>query len=239
MANEQDNRKKSGGREKSALNEKDLEAIQYLKDSVADGKHWYPSLLEAIRMWASREEDFRGRHLNYLIDNEAFDWLLLAERLCTEIEGNIPEQEKIALLFFDKPPLNLSRDDFKKLIGPAKYKAYLNYTYGVLVEEALILAVVGEVRKERRSLGSNRDRGVLDEACRKIYGLDEQALLSEFVKAKRYYGRQKFSLSDLKEFNYWLFKYRLKRCEKPRIASDTRKALLYLQNAMELKGTGH
>jgi hypothetical protein len=44
------------------------------------------------------------------------------------------------------------------------------------------------------------------------------------------------SLSDMKEFHYWLFKYRLKRSEKPKIASDTRKALVYLQHIMESKG---
>jgi hypothetical protein len=216
--------------------EKDTEAIRHLKESVAEGKHWYVSILEAIKIWNSKEEDFKGRHLNYLIDNEAFDWLLLAERLCEEISNYIPEKERIDLLFSDKPPLSLSRDDFKKLIGAAKYKAYLNFTYGVLVEEALISAVVEEVRKERRSVGSSSDSGVSDKAFDRIYGADEQSLLQDFLKEKRYYGRTRMSLSDMKEFYYWLFKYRIKRSEKPRIASDTRKALVYLHRMMEIKG---
>jgi hypothetical protein len=220
----------------SALSEKDIQAIKHLKESVAAGKHWYIAILEAIKIWSSKEEDFNGRHWKYLIDDEAFDWLLLAERLAEEIAGHIPEQEKMALLFYDMPPLSLSKDDFKKAIGAAKYKAYLNYTYGVLVEEALISAVMEEVRKEKRSLGSSNDSGVTDKAYKRIYGADEQALLAEFMKEKHYYGRVTMSVSDLKEFYYWLFKYRVKRSEKPRIASDTKKALVYLQRMMEKKG---
>jgi hypothetical protein len=236
MENEEKDTGTSEGKKRARLNEKDHEAIEHLKKSVTGGKHWYISILEAVKMWNSREEDYKGRHLNYLIDNEAFDWLLLVERLADEIADYIPEDQKVALLFFDKPPLSLSKDDFKKIIGTAKYKAYLNYTYGVLVEEALIEAVVEEVRKEKRSMGSNSDNGVRDKAFKHIYGGDEQSLLQEFLKERHYYAKTRMSLSDMKEFYYWLFKYRIKRSEKPKVASDTRKALLYLQRIMEKKG---
>jgi hypothetical protein len=236
MVDEQKDTGKTTSRKRARLNEKDKEAIRHLQESVAGGKHWYISILEAIKMWNSREEDYKGRRLQYLIDNEAFDWLLLVERLSDEIEAYIPEEQKVALLFFDKPPLSLSKEDFKKIIGIAKYKAYLNFTYGVLVEEALVSAVVDEVRKEKRSLGSNSDNGVRDKAFKRIYGGDEQSLLQDFLKEKRYYGKTRLSLSDMKEFYYWLFKYRIKRSEKPKVASDTRKALLYLQHIMEKKG---
>jgi hypothetical protein len=33
------------------------------------------------------------------------------------------------------------------------------------------------------------------------------------------------SMSESKEFTYWLFKYRVARSDKARIASDTRKGL--------------
>lgn len=236
MVNEDQDTGTTDGKKSARLNEKDREAIRHLKESVAAGKHWYISILEAIKLWNSREEDYKGRHLNYLIDNEAFDWLLLVERLTDEISDYIPEDQKVALLFFDKPPLSLSKEDFKKIIGIAKYKAYLNYTYGVLVEEALVTAVMEEVRKEKRSVGSSSDSGVRDKAFTRIYSGDEQALLQDFIKEKRYYGKTRMSLSDMKEFYYWLFKYRMKRSEKPKIASDTRKALLYLQNILEKKG---
>jgi len=70
----------------------DARAIEHLKQAIASGKHWYIVLLEAIRLWKSAEEDYNGRHLRYLINGEAFDWLLLAERLSDEISQYIPEQ---------------------------------------------------------------------------------------------------------------------------------------------------
>ncbi len=208
--------------------EADKKAIQHLKKAIAEGKHWYLALLEAIGMWRSSEEDCGEHHYCYLIDGEAFDWLLLAQRLCDEINGLIPEEEKIALLFFDRPPIELTKDEFKQLIGPAKYRAYLNYLYGVLVEEALLLSVLDEIRKERRALGLPENATLVDEAYQRIYGAPQKTLLREFRKEKGYRQRQSITLDELKEFTYWLFKYRLKRSEKARVASDTKKALLYL-----------
>ena len=111
----------------------DAQAIQQLKSAIAEGKHWYVALLEAIKLWASTEEDYNERHYKYLIDNEAFDWLILAERLCEEADGLIPEKERSKLLFFDQAPIELTKDEFKNLIGGSKYQAYLNYLYGILV----------------------------------------------------------------------------------------------------------
>jgi hypothetical protein len=214
----------------------DAKAIAHLKQAVANGKHWYMALLEAIKLWKSAEEDYHGRHLRYLIDGEAFDWLLLAERLSDEISESIPEKERINLLFFDLPPLELTREEFKKLIGPVKYRAYLNYLYGVLVEENLISAVVDEIRKERLASGLNKHEDILDKAYRRIYGDDQQTLLDSFRKEKRYPKRKSMTLSELKEFTYWLFKYRIKKCDKSRVASDTKKALIKMQrNASRVK----
>jgi len=192
-------------------------------------------LLEAIKFWNSTEENYKGRHLIYLLEGEAFDWLELAERLCDEVTGQIPEEELINLLFYDIPPVNLPGDEFQNLIGPVKYKAYLNYTYGVLVEEALIEAVMEEVRKEKRSLGSNKDDGVADRAYKRIYGATEEAMLGQFIRTKGYERRRNIYLSDMKEFMYWLFKYRVKNSDSSRVASDTRKALVFIQKTMPLK----
>jgi len=213
----------------------DAKAIEHLKEAIANGNHWYLALLEAIKLWSSTEEDYNERHFRYLIEGEAFDWLLLAERLCEEVADIIPEKERILLLFFDQPPLELSRDEFEKYIGAAKYKAYLNYLYGILVEEALILAVVSEVRKEGRALGLTKYEDDLDKAYQRIYGTDQQDLLNKFRTEKKYLKRKSISLSELKEFTYWLFKYRLKICDKSRVASDTNKALVQMQRNLALK----
>jgi hypothetical protein len=213
----------------------DSEAIERLKNAIGEGRNWYEALLEAIRLWCSPEEDYGGRHRQYLIDNEAFDWLALAERLCEDLDGLISKKELVNLLFFCVPPIDLPRDEFKKLIGAPKYQAHLNYFYGILVEEFLILAVTDEIRKRKRVLGSNNDEGVIDEAYQRIYDAPQSVLLKQFRKEKHYPQLRSISLTELNEFTYWLFKYRVRTRDKSRVASDTKKALTKLHKLLELK----
>jgi len=207
----------------------DAEAIRHLKQAIASGKHWYLALLEAIGLWCSAEEFHNGRVYRYLIAGEAFDWLLLAERLCDSVDGLIPREEEDALLFNGKKPLCLSPNQVKELIGSGKYYQYLNYFYGITVEESLILVVQEEVQKEKRTLGYNDKRDITDEACRRIYDADRSELLKPFRREKGYPQLRSITLTELKELTYWLFKYRLKHCERARVASDTKKALEYLR----------
>jgi len=208
----------------------DSQAIRHLEQAIAGGKHWYLALLEAIGLWDTTEEIHDGRTYHYLISGEAFDWLLLAERLCQSVDGLLPDAEKTALLFYGEPPLNLPIEEFKELIGISKYRQYLNYFYGVTVEEALILAVEDEVRKEKWASGYYREKDTTNETYRRIYGTTKAILLRRFRRDKGYPQLQSIRLTELKEFTYWLFKHRLKQCDKAKVASDTRKALDWLKS---------
>ncbi len=213
------------------------EAIRHLKEAIASGKNWYIALLEAIGRWESAEETIDGRLYRYLIEGEALDWLVLAERLCQEIDSFLPEDEKVALLFHGKPPIKLTASEFKKFIGSQKYHQYLNYFYGIIAEEAMVQAVEEEVRKERQALGRNNEQDIADEVYRRIYGANQQELLRLFRHERRYPRRRSIGLAELKEFTYWLFKYRLKNCDKAKVASDTKKALNWLKdNASQYPG---
>ena len=206
----------------------DAEVIRHLEQAINNGKHWYIALLEAIGAWSTSEEILDGRTYRYLIAGEAFDWLLLAERLCLAVDGLLPDDEKTPLLFYGKPPIDLSAEQFKNLIGNSKYHQYLNYFYGITAEEALICVVQEEIRKERRILGLNRDQDHENEAYRRIYGAAKAVMLKRFRREKSYRQIKSISLTELKEFTYWLFKYRLNHCDKARVASDTNKALTQL-----------
>jgi hypothetical protein len=214
----------------------DAEAINYLKEAIGSGKHWYLGLLGAIGLWASASEEFNDRVYVYLIDGEAFDWLLLAERLCQSVEGLLPENERDNLLFHGMPPLELDAVEVKGLIGDKKYGQYLNYFYGVTVEEALLLAVQEEIDKERHGQGLGHQSRHADEAFRRVYDIEKEELLKQFRQGKGHAQRNSITLTELKEFTYWLFKYRLKRCEKAKIASDTKKALDFLKRQWRHKG---
>ena len=204
------------------------EALRHLEQAITGGQHWYIALLEAIGLWDTVEETHKGRVYRYLIAGEAFDWLLLTERLCQAVDGLLPDAPRTALLFYGKPPLNLPAEKFQELIGSTKYQQYLNYFYGITVEEAVIWAVQEEVRKEKWTSGYSKEPDTTNETYRRIYGTTKAVLLKHFRRDKGYPQLKSISLTELKEFTYWLFKYRLKKCDKTRVASDTKKALQQL-----------
>jgi hypothetical protein len=212
-----------------SLQASDATALRYLEQEITGGKHWYIALLESIGLWGSAGEAHNGRLYRYLIAGEAFDWLLLAERLCEAVDGLLPDDEKNALLFYGRPPLKMSPEQVKELIGSIKYNHYLNFYYGVTVEKALIMAMQEEVHKERQILHNSHDYDVTNEAYRRIYGATKVVLLKRFRREKGYPQPRSITLTELKEFTYWLFKYRLKQCDKAKVASDTKKALAQLR----------
>src|SRR3990172_10689692 len=209
--------------------------IAGLREAVAaGGRHWLHPLLEAIGRWPLAEEQVGERTYRYLVAGEAFDWLLLAERLCDELEGLIPEDECEELLFHGRFPADVSEEEFRRYLGAAKHRAHLNFLYGVRVEEALQLAVQEEVYKER--LNRIWENGhVDDEACRRIYGATRAELLQAFRSQQALAPSGSISLGELTEFTYWLFRYRLRYADPAKVASDTRKGLALLQR-LEARG---
>ena len=205
------------------------QALEHLKGSLRAGNSWPYALLESIALWASPEELYQRRRYRYVIDGEAFDWLLLAQRLCEEVDGLIPQEEKEALLFHGTLPEEVSPKEFRRLLGPAKHSGYLNFYYGVVVEEALLLAVEEEVRKAHLSRGFPDRDDFVDEASERLYGQPRAALVKEFIHEKGYPDNGRLTYSRYREFTYWLFKYRLKRSDPAKVASDTRKGLQQLE----------
>jgi hypothetical protein len=210
------------------------EAIGHLKERVAAGQPWHTALLEAISLWTWPEETYNGHQYVFLIDGEAFDWLLLAERLCAEIGEAVPEEELRDLLFGGRLPLDMGEDEFREAIGDAKYHAYLNYLYGVTVERFVLLAVEEEILKERQSQVLSGGGG--EDAYERLYEAGHEELLDRFRREKGYEGGDTVSVRELQEFTYWLFKYRLERHDKERVASDTAKGVALL-NAQRANGS--
>ena len=208
----------------------DARAVNYLKSEIKAGKGWYLALLETISMWRSPEEQYNGERYLYLVGGQAFDWLRLAERLCDEIKDMVPEDEITGLLFFDRPPVKLTDAEFKQALGPSKYRAYLNFLYGVLVEQALLLAGIYEVRKA--TIVPLKPEEEAASAYRQVYHAELADLLEAFQREMKYPHRVSMTLTETKEFTYWLFKYRVKTSEKSRIASDTKKALALMYRRM-------
>ena len=212
----------------TALDETSARAIHHLRSAIEMGQHWYLALLEAIGMWQADEECLDGRVYRYLIEGEAFDLLLLAERLTETARDLIPEDERVALLFNSLAPLEVSAEEMRRFMGDGRYQQHLNYFYGITVEEALILAVQDEVRKDERSLVI-KEFDTIDESFQRIYDLPRAELLKLFRRDRGERASRSLKLSEMREFTYWLFKYRLKHTDKARVASDTKKALVRLK----------
>jgi hypothetical protein len=208
-------------------------AIDHLRRAVEDGREWPTSLLEAMALWTSPRETCRGREYCYLIAGEAFDWLLLAERLCEAVDGLVPQGEREDLLFTGRFPPTFDASSFRSLLGVEKYRGYLNYHYGVIVEEALQLATELEVHKRYASNGVRYVDDFSEEAFTRIYRAPQIELLKMFREEVGSADRSSMSVIESKEFTYWLFKRRLKVSDKPKIASDTRKGLDQLQRMRE------
>jgi hypothetical protein len=218
----------AGTRETPDLQLEAQTIVAELRETVARGDgHWLIALLEAIGRWPLAQEQVGERTYRYLVGGEAFDWLLLAERLCDELEGLVSEEESEALLFRGWLPAEVADDDFQRHLGTVKYRAHLNFLYGVRVEEALQMAVQEEVHKERLSRIWENGQ-VDDEVSRRLYGRTESELLQEFRSEHPPETADRMSLAEWTEFTYWRFRLRLRHSDPARVASDTRKGLTLL-----------
>ncbi len=212
--------------------------LQEFLEELKTSDDWFDTLLRAIANWEAPEEEVAGRRYQYLIGGEAFDWLLLAERLCNAANGRIPIAEKEELLFFGRPPHRMDDDEFRHRIGNSKHRAHLNFLYGVAVEEALQWNVEEDVLKSWRALGGwNRGQTLDGQVFDRLYNRGRDELLVAF-RAGSMPTQQaepldapldiEISYGELRAFTYWLFKYRVSQSDPARVASDTRKALAQL-----------
>ena len=219
------------------------EVLERLRERAEDpSADWCRSLVEAMAQWPLAEESANGRRHVYLIGGEAFDWRALAERLLEACRGKVPPSECEEMLEGVGLPAGMTEDEWKRALGVEKYRAHLNYVYGVTVEQALQVAVQEEICKRRVGNGYSPGEAECERAYERLYGNPLVELWAEFrtevpnppsggdargadVPAERLTSP---CVADGDAFTYWLFKRRLSRADPARVASDTRKGLLQL-----------
>ena len=195
--------------------------------ALADGESWYPALLDVIARWVEPEEEAGGVTYYYLIGGEAFDWLRLAERLIEAAGPLAPRDEAERLLFHGEPPDGGDEASFARAIGAQKHRAHLNFQYGVVVEEALLLAAELELQKARPVNGALEEPADV-QAYERVYGKPLAELMQLYRSDTGSRLGERVRQSDWHAFTYWCSKYRFKMGEPARVASDTRKALALL-----------
>lgn len=219
---------------KSNTEAAEAEAISHLRKRLDEGESWPIALLEAMALWTAPEETFLDTKLVYLIGSEAFDWLALANRLSFEVRDLIPSEELESLLFAGRFPSDFDEAEFKSILGADKYSAYLNFFYGVEVEMALQNTVEDEVGKRFYASGRQYAADHTGATFQRIYRSSYESLLSSFRDDQGVPNRPVATLTELKEFTYWLFKRRLRVSDKAKLASDTQKGISALDSAVHI-----
>lgn len=208
----------------SALTTDQTPAVRAFAEAFAAGEHWYGALLGAVCQWSRDEECYDGRYFRFMIAGEALDLLLVMERISWDFRHLLPQEEYRALFFYARPPHIYSDTDFAHVLGEEKYRAYLSYFYGVTLEEVLLHAVEDEILKAT-NYGVTRDSRDPESTYTRLYGKDEYELLREFNAEREHTVSGVITLTEWKEFLYWLFKQRVANSLPERLASDTQKGL--------------
>ena len=204
--------------------------LERWRRDLRQGRDWVDALLDAVGAWPLAAERRQGREFVYLLGGEAFDWLALAERLLLEADGAAPTDEQERLLFEGALPERVTAQRFKEALGVSRYRAHLNYFYGVVVEEALWQAAEADALKQRGVRGVHHPHGLDDAVSERLYGLPFDELVRAHHREQgRNRPRVRHSLSDWKAFAYWRFKLRLTLHDRARIASDTQRGLAFLE----------
>lgn len=203
-------------------------AVDAYLEALDRGEPWYDALLEVIARWIAPEEDaVDGGPRAYLLGGEAFDWLSLAERLISAAGDRVPAAEAERLLFSGEPPDGADEEAFARAIGPQKHRAHLNFQYGVVVEETLLLAAELDLVKAR-TVDGPRDEPADIRAYEHVYGKPLGELMTLYRSETGLPLSERVRQHEWQAFTYWCSKYRFRTGEPARVASDTRKALALL-----------
>ena len=208
------------------------EALQRFDAELLIGTHWYRAALRAVGVWRVASETYRQHRLQFLVAREALDLVLVIERLMAERPDVVPTSERDAMRFGGYPPIYVPIDEFRTALGSIRYKAYLNYFYGVTVEEAAVHAVELEASKAHALDGGRAD------AYRLIYGVTLEDLLGRYRADQGTRKVDRIRWDVWKEFTYWCFKTRSQAQIPARMASDTRKGISLLQQLRLVAGEG-
>ena len=73
--------------------------IKELKSKIENGIHWEIAIIDCISEWNINEEFYRGYKYKYWINNEAFDWMTLTERLGSAIKSYLNKEKYQELIF--------------------------------------------------------------------------------------------------------------------------------------------
>ena len=113
--------------------------IQELKSKIENGINWEKAVVDCISDWDINEEFYRGYKYKYWINNEAFDWMTLTERLGSAIKSYLNKKKYHELIFTGLLPNKSSYEYMKKVISKNKLSQMRNFYYGIIIEDLIYI----------------------------------------------------------------------------------------------------
>ena len=205
--------------------------IQELKSKIENGINWEKAVVDCISNWDIREEFYRGYKYKYWINNEAFDWMTLTERLGSAIKSYLNKKKYHELIFTGLLPNKSSYDYMKKVISKNKLSQMRNFYYGIIIEDLIY------IQKSQQYLKNSLYATNKYDGYEEIYGKNINLLFQQFAKNIKFTKQSKINLYTYKEFIYWLFKFRIQNTDKTKVASDTNLSIKLAKNILNEKIT--
>jgi hypothetical protein len=205
--------------------------IKELKNKIENGINWEKAVVDCISVWNINEEFYRGYKYKYWIDNEAFDWMTLTERLGSAIKSYLNKKNYHELIFTGLLPNKSSYEYMKKVIPKNKLSQMRNFYYGIIIEDLIYIQKTQQYLK--KSLYETNEYDGYEE----IYGKNVNLLFQQFAKNIKFAKQNTINLYTYKEFIYWLFKFRIKTADKTKVASDTNLSIKLAKNILNEKIT--
>jgi len=202
-----------------------------LKSKIENGIHWEIAIIDCISEWNINEEFYRGYKYKYWINNEAFDWMTLTERLGSAIKSYIHKKKYQELIFTGLLPNKSSYEYMIKIISRNKLSQMRNFYYGIIIEDLIY------IQKSQQYLKKSLDNTNTYDGYEEIYGKNLNFLFKQFAKDVKYAKKHTINLYTYKEFIYWLFKYRIKNSDKTKVASDTNLSIKLAKSILNEKIT--
>ena len=216
-----------------------VEVLEQLSASTdASPYAWRDHIFEALGQWRLPREEIDGEEHVYFIAGEAFNWRRLAERLAWHIGLQLPEdeEERMRLWIEDDHMFGgLEELAFRRVLGHDKWRAFLNYFYGVTLERCLVVHAGSRIAKASFTKGRRANDDLLDEAYDALYGESEGELWQRFLGESDLTVNSAASrtLAQDDEFTYWLFKRRIGTTYQTHIAHEVKHGLDALERIAE------
>ena len=198
--------------------------IERLKSKIENGINWEIAVVDCISEWNINEEFYRGYKYKYWINNEAFDWMTLTERLGSAIKSYLNKEKYHELIFTGLLPNKSSYEYMKKIISGNKLSQMRNFYYGIIIEDLIYVQKSQQYLKKSLYNTNNYD------GYEEIYGKNINLLFKQFAKNIKFTKKNTINLYIYKEFIYWLFKYRIQNSDETKVASDTNLSIKLAKN---------